>query len=348
MSLQNIDFLKLMTEDLGKALVFPKFRPYIREYYLKAGIDEVPFFLFGSFFWVSTVITAVLYIGRIFSLTQIFSSNFFFFFIATFLSWFIVQGAIITFIVLALYAYMDVKIYNRTKSMELILPEFLRRMSENVRGGMAFEKALWSSISPDMGVLAIEIHLAAKKVITGSDVETALKELTSKYDSPTLKRSFDLLVEALKGGGSVADLIDRIVENIEETKELKAELAATNLTYTIFISFVILIITPGLFALSFQFIVILGKFSAGVGDTGEGAQLPVNLGSLNIRADDFKNFSYLALFIIATFASGIISLITKGDIRAGVRYIPLYIAGSLIAYFVFLSLTTAIFANIFI
>jgi len=122
-----------------------------------------------------------------------------------------------------------------------VLPDFLRFVSENLKGGLPFERALWSAIRPEFGVLASEVRLAAKRVMTGQDVDEALQEFTSKYESPMLRRSFNLITEGMKGGGEIADLIDRIVEDIEDTKELKSEMATTNLSYVIFVSFVVLI-----------------------------------------------------------------------------------------------------------
>ena len=72
---------------------------------------------------------------------------------------------------LAVYFYVDLKIFNRTKQVEAVLPEFLNMVSENLKGGMAFENALWSSIKPEFGVLGDEMRLTAKKVITGQDIE---------------------------------------------------------------------------------------------------------------------------------------------------------------------------------
>ena len=49
----------------------------------------------------------------------------------------------------------------------------------------------------------------------------------------------------------------------------------------------------------------------------------------------FQLFSIGAISIIAIFSSMIISTIEKGDIRGGVKFIPLFLAGALIMYFIF-------------
>ncbi|MBI3033710.1 type II secretion system F family protein [Candidatus Woesearchaeota archaeon] len=350
-------------EDFGKAFVFKRFRPNLRRYFLKAGIIEVPYKLFGIIFYLSIIITAVTYLYYIYPLlatikVQIlgtsfiahFISNSLAFFAGTVIFWIAAPLAIVAVIVLVMYFYLDLRIYNRTKRMEDVLPDFLRFVSENLKGGMSFERALWSSIKPEFDVLASEVRLAAKKVMTGQDVEEALTEFTDKYDSPIMRRAFELIQEGMKGGGRIADLIDKIIEDIEEMKELKAEMKATNLSYVIFVTFVVIIVAPGLFTLSFQFLTVLQKLGeklAGADTQQAGINLPISFGNVSIDTETFKSFSRYALAIISGFSSIIVSIINKGNIKGGIKLIPIYVAASLVAYTVFMYVASSLFANLF-
>ena len=84
--------------------------------------------------------------------------------------------------------YLNLRIYNRTKEIEKVLPDFLQLTAANISAGMSIDKALWFSIRPRFGILAKEIETVAKKSMSGEDLEQALKEFASKYDSPTLDR----------------------------------------------------------------------------------------------------------------------------------------------------------------
>ena len=234
--------------------------------------------------------------------------------------------------------------------MEAVLPDFLRMVSENLKGGMPFERALWSSIRPEFGILANEIRLASKKVITGQDIGEALKSFTEKYDSPMLRRSFDLIIEGIKGGGKTADVIDRVIDTIEETSELKADMAATNLSYVIFVVIIVLVVSPGLFTLSFQFLTVLQNIGARIGGAtggGEaaGVNLPIDFGDLSIQPEVFQGFSINALLVIAFVASMMISMIQKGSIKAGVKYIPLLMTGAVLMYLVMMFFATRLFSG---
>ncbi len=171
--------------------------------------------------------------------------------------------------------------------------------------------------------------------MTGQDVEDALSELSRKYDSPVLSRSFQIVVEGLKGGGEVASIIDKVVENLRETKKLKDEMRATTLGYAIFISAVVGVIAPGLFALAKQLLVILSKFVAQLsGSLSQASNLPVQFSTVAITPEDFTTFCYIALSVTSIFASLILSLIQRGNVRDGVRYIPVFVIVSVTVFYI--------------
>ncbi len=345
--------LNQLTEGVGKAFVFSRIRPKIRAYFLKAGIVDVPYGLFGILFWASIfpVAYAFIFYGWNYILSR--EMNIAFEFFSALILWLAIHGAVITIMLFAIYFYLDMKIFNRTKKMEEVLPDFLRMVSENLKGGMPFEKALWSSIKPEFGILANEIRLSAKKVITGQDVDDSLKSFTEKYDSPILRRSFDLIIEGIKGGGKVAEVIDRVIDTIEETKELKSEMTATNLSYVIFVSVIVLFVAPGLFALSFQFLTVLQNISEKIGNASGGADagsvsMPISFGNISVDPEIFQSFSVNALLVISFFASLMIAIIQTGTIKGGVKYIPMLMIGSFVMYKVLMFIATSVFAGFLI
>ncbi len=342
-----------LTEGVGKAFVFDRIRPKIREYFLKAGIADVPYSLFGMLFWLSIIPVAYAFIfyGWNYILSR--ELNIALEFVFALLLWLALHGAVIIILLFAIYFYLDLRIFNRTKKMEEILPDFLRMVSENLKGGMPFERALWSSIKPEFGILANEIRLSAKKVITGQDIDEALKSFTEKYDSPILRRSFDLIIEGIKGGGKVAEVIDSVIDTIEETKELKSEMAATNLSYVIFVAVIVLFVAPGLFALSFQFLTVLESISEKMGGPSGGAEagsagLPINFGNISVEPDIFQSFSVNALLVVSFFASLMISIIQTGTVKGGVKYVPMLMAGSFVMYKVLMFIATRVFSGFLI
>ncbi len=329
--------------EFGKAFIPERIRPKLRNYLLKAGIVEVPYWFFGILFYITYILTFLVYFygfwGTISEQTGLLV------FLYVFLIWVLIPLGFIGLFMLFMYLYLDIKIFNRTKKMEDVLPDFLQEVSSNLKGGLAFEKSLWVAIKPRFGILANEIALAAKKVMTGTDVDIALNEFANKYNSPMLKRAMELIVSEIQSGGKVADIIDRVVENLKKTKALKDEMTASVLTYMIFIGAIVIFISPMLFALAYNLLIVISKVAALLATTaatGGTTGLLSNIGNINVNKEDFIWFSRIALGVIAFFSSMIVSIIEKGNIQGGVKYIPIFVVSTEVMYIIALKIMTAV------
>ena len=335
----------IFLEEWGKALVPKKFIPNLRSYLLKAGINEVPYKFFGMMFYFSAFITTFIFIVFVFPYLKKFSP--FETAIYAFLSWAIVELFFATLSILLIYFYLDLKIYHRTKRMEDQLADFLQVLSSNLKGGMTFERALWSAVKPRFDVLGSEMARASKKVMTGYDISKALIELSDKYDSLMLRRTVDLMISEVESGGNVADLIDRLVDNLKETKALKREMSASAVAYIIFISVIVVVISPLLFSLSFHLLVLITNFISKLAATTQNvSSLPFVFKKVNLDPDDFRIFSMIAIGVISFFSSLIVSIVEKGDIKGGVKYIPLFVFGSISFYLFFMKILGILFKGI--
>jgi pilus assembly protein TadC len=334
--------------EFGKAFIPKSFRPGLRSYLLKAGIVEVPYGAFGILFYLAYLFTFLTYFFYFWGFIS--SKPGFLVFIYAFLIWVVVPLSFIALFMLLMYLYLDIKIFNRTRKMEEVLPDFLQEVSTNLKGGLSFEKALWMSIKPRFGILANEIAIAAKKVMTGGDVDVALSEFANKYDSPQLKRSINLIVGEISAGGKIAGIMDKVVQNLKRTKALKDELTASVISYMIFIAIIVIFISPLLFALSFNLLVVIQKvttlLATSTSQTGAGATSMLGkLTDVSLNKTEFVWFSHIAIGVVAFFSSIIVSIIEKGNIRGGVKYIPIFIISSQIFYMICLNILTALFGN---
>ena len=338
-------FKIIFLEEFGKAFVPKRVIPNLRKYLLKAGINEVPYKFFGLLFYISALITTIIYI--IFLYPNFKNLSLFEIYIYSFFGWFAIQLFFATLFILCVYFYLDLKIFYRTKKVEEELPDFLQVLSSNLKGGMTFERALWIAVKPRFGILGSEMAKTSKKVMTGYEVGKALTELADKYDSLMLSRTVDLMISELDSGGNVAQLLDRIVENLIEIKELKDELSASAIAYIIFISVIIIVISPLLFALSFNLLTLILKF---VGQLALAAQrtgnIPLVFSKVNIKPADFKTFSLISMVVISFFSSLIVSIVEKGDIKSGVKYIPIFTFGSMLMYLFFTKMLGILFRGL--
>ena len=324
--------MKLFAKEFGKAFVFKRIRPDLKKFFMKAGYDDVPYELFGFLFYITLGLTYLIYILFIYPRLQDYGTLT----IATitFFSWVIVPLTIASLIVVYTYFDLTIKIYKRTKEIETILPEYLQVVSSNLKGGLSFEKSLWNAINPEFSIVAKEITIVSKKVMTGNDLTDALEEFTEKYDSPLLKRSIDLIIGEVESGGQIAFIVDKVIDNIRKSRVLKEEMAASTLTYMIFIGAIVILIAPGLFALSFHLLSIMSGFSSQVSATAV-TGMPLNLGAGKLNIGDYRIFSVMCLLLIALFSAILISVIQTGDMRGGFKYIPAFMLSSIFFYFLF-------------
>lgn len=338
----------IFLEEFGKAFVPKRAIPNLRMYLLKAGITNVPYKFFGVLFYLTAIITGIVYILYIYPFLLRYSQIILL--AASAVSWFILQISLATFLILLVYFYIDLKIYIRTKKMEDTLPDFLQLVSSNLKGGMSFENAILGSIKPSFTILANEMAEVSKKVMTGYDISTALSELGQKYNSPMLRRTIDLMITELESGGQIANLIDNIVKNIKETTALKEEISASVVAYIIFIAAIVIVIAPLLFALSFHLLIIILSFTAKLSGASSGlggvSGLSFEAASSSINPNDFKYFSSSALAIISFFSSLIVSIVEKGNIKSGLKYIPIFLISSLVMYFILLKALGFVFGGL--
>jgi flagellar protein FlaJ len=352
----KIEFLEL----LGKALTPDKLRLGLSDYSRKAGLENPPYAFFGILFLAGFVsmILAVLGLYSFLNLSEVFdvSETVFnlvvaplFFLLSSLLFLSVYFFIIISFIMI----YFDFMIFKRVKQMEENLPGFLKSISENLKGGTTFEQAFWNSIRPDYGELAKELQLVAKRIAVGESTSDAMLYLAGLYDSDDLSRTFSILSESLQGGTRISPIVDKISSELENTSELKKDISATNLSYVMFIVIIACFVSPFLFALSNQFLLVLEGF---VGKM-ESASIPQDMShnmlfsiggvdSVPIAPSEFTAMAYVVIIVTGVFSSMIVAIIREGNIRAGIKYMPAILAVAVFIFTVLNMFLTGIFGTL--
>ncbi len=227
-----------------------------------------------------------------------------------------------------LFGWINLRIYNRKKKLEMILADYLQLVAANVGAGMPIDQAMWYAVRERFGILAREIETVAKKVMSGQELSDALKEFSDKYDSSVLKQTVTLLVEGLETGGEIASLIADIAWNIRESQIMKEEISADIMSYIIFISFASLLAAPLLFALSLKLIEIMSTVMGGIdlsGASGVSSVFTFSGTEGLIKPGDFKIFAFVCLGTTSLFSALILSTIRTGELKDSVKYVPLFI-----------------------
>ncbi len=238
---------------------------------------------------------------------------------------------------LMFYLAVDLKIFKRKGDIEEVLPDFLQLTASNINAGMTIDRALWFAVRPRFGVLAKEIETIAKETMSGADLQAALEKFALRYDSVILKRAVSMINEGVQAGGKIGDLLNRVALDIQEQKAMLKEMSANVTTYVIFITFATVAAAPFLFALSGILIEVVGNLGSAFGSTTSAAAtagIPLSFSGTGVTPSDFKIFAVVSLTMTALFSAMMNSTIKKGNIKSGVKFIPIFIAISLSLYFV--------------
>ncbi|MBU2633847.1 MAG: type II secretion system F family protein [Nanoarchaeota archaeon] len=266
------------------------------------------------------------------------------------ISYYIISFFLSFVVLIILFAvYINLRKYNRKKQIEDVLPDYLQLVATNIGSGMTTDQALWYAVRKKFGILANEMELVAKKMMGGVDLNEALMDFSNKYDSDILRKSMVLLIEGSDAGGEVAELIGKISWNIKDTQLMRKEVSADVTTYVIFIAFAGLIAAPLLFALAHRIIIVMADVTSKMDFSNVasvGTKLPIQNIGKGLNADDFKMFSYACLTITGLFSSMIISSVRKGNIKEGVKTIPVFIIIAVVLFLVFSMILTYFFGGL--
>ena len=315
---------------------------------IKAGIQTHPQIFSNWIFRICIAVNVLVAAYLIYNFSGIFKYAFFYVLVVTITTWMAIFLFVLFLLWLSLYIVIDLLIYRRRVSLEEVLPDFLLLASANIRAGMPVDRALWYAVRPRFGVLAKEMEMVAKETMSGQDLEAALTEFAGRYDSPVLKNTVNLLIESLNAGGEIGELLSKISANIQNNELMKKEMAAGISAYAIFIGAAAIIVAPVLFALSSQLLMVIGSISKNI--TLPAVSLPifsVGLIKVGVSQHDFMIFAMLNLTLTALFSAMIVTIIRKGEMRAGIKTIPIFVATSLVIFLVARQLFNYVFGSIF-
>ncbi|MDR0900437.1 MAG: type II secretion system F family protein [Methanobrevibacter sp.] len=217
-----------------------------------------------------------------------------------------------------LIAYIIIKAEKRADEIERASPDFLRQLSSMLRVGLSFENALSDLSKYGSGPLYDEIRRAVIEIKIGRDFDETIMAMVHRLKSKNLERTFKIILEARKSGGSLADIIDDVSQDLRAIIALKRERRSSVMMAIMFLVISAIIAAP--FALG-----MIGIYSSFMSELGQGSDL--------IETSKIAAGSYIVIHSI--LAGFIIALIMYGNLKKGIKFsIPLTIAAYSIFYII--------------
>jgi flagellar protein FlaJ len=218
---------------------------------------------------------------------------------------------------IAIFAWIFFMMERRVDSIEQDTPDFLRQISSLLRSGVGIETALEDISKQGKGPLIDELKRAVIEIKIGSTFEDALLSMGERLKSKNLDRTFRMILEGRRVGGSLSDVIETVAEDLRAVLALKRERKANVMMSVMFLLISAIVAAP--FALGM--IISYSSFIASVGKPNPlfGASVTAASGYIIIHS------------IIAGILMGII---LYGSAKKGVKYAILLAPGAFAIFYV--------------
>ena len=228
----------------------------------------------------------------------------------------IILAILIPTIAFALILFM--KIEKRASEIENSIPDFLRQLSSMLRVGLSLENALVDMSDHGKGPLYDELRRVVVEIRMGKSLDSSFSNMAKRLNSKDLERSFKIILNAHKSGGSLADIILDVSDDLRAMLILKRERKASVMMSIMFLFIASTVASP--FALG-----MVGVYSSFMIELGKGGAI----------CEVAPLAAEIYLVIHSVLAGFLMALIMYGDLRKGLRYsIPILVSAFSVFYII--------------
>ncbi len=205
----------------------------------------------------------------------------------------------------------------RVDAIENGTPDFLRQIASLLRAGVGIETALEDISKHGKGPLYDELKRTVIEIKIGSTFDESLLAMGERLKSKNLDRTFRMILEGRRVGGSLADVIETVAEDLRAVLSLQRERRANVMMSVMFLVIAAIIAAPfalGMIMTYSSFIEVIGK--------------PNTL-------QDAAMMSATGYIIIhSIIASLLIGIVMYGSARKGVKYALLLVPAAYAIFYV--------------
>ena len=225
-----------------------------------------------------------------------------------------------TLILMLGYPYM--KKESIIDSIEKNFSDALKQMADTLKAGDTYENALREVVEADYGRLSEEMQLALRRMEDGENLDTSLTGFANRIDSIRVKRTITIILDSIKTGSSLSDILNEIADDLRDYQRLKEDRKSST-------------------TMQFLFLIAAGGFIAPIifGEIGSVMNGFSMIGTRELNMDAQKDVFLTTIIqlyiIIEVIGSGtMMALMRDGKINKSIIYIPLLLLIAFIVYHV--------------
>ncbi|HNR25424.1 MAG TPA: type II secretion system F family protein [Methanobacteriaceae archaeon] len=205
----------------------------------------------------------------------------------------------------------------RVDAIENGTPDFLRQIASLLRAGVGIETALEDISKHGKGPLYDELKRTVIEIKIGSTFDESLLSMGERLKSKNLDRTFRMILEGRRVGGSLADVIETVAEDLRAVLSLQRERRANVMMSVMFLVIAAIIAAPfalGMIMTYSSFIEVIGK--------------------PNVLQDAAMMSATGYIVIHSIIASLLIGIVMYGSARKGVKYALLLVPAAYAIFYV--------------
>ena len=214
----------------------------------------------------------------------------------------------------------------RVEEIERNLADALKQMADTLRAGGTYEFALREVGTGEFGPLNKEINKVLRKLEEGESFERSLFTLSEEIHSRLVDRTVTVIVDAIKAGAGLADVLEDISEDVRETNRVNTERKTRTLMQTMFMIATGSIVAPYIFGVISALIVMFSQSASGFDIS------PAQVATSILAGDQIILLLQVYIFIAVLASSVMISLMREGKLSKAIVFFPILL---FVAFFIF-------------
>ena len=217
----------------------------------------------------------------------------------------------------------------RVNQIEKTLSTALKQMADTLKAGGTYEFALREISISELGPLTEEMRKVLIKLEEGENFENALKTLPENVNSRLVQRTVTIIIDSVRSGAGLADILEQIADDIRESYRLKAERKAKTSMQVMFMIAAGGMVAPFILGLVSSIAALLIESSATVGIVS--AQ---QIAEANIVKNFIGMMIQAYVFIEVLGSSLMIAIMSEGKLTKSIIYLPVLLFIAFIVYFI--------------
>ncbi len=219
------------------------------------------------------------------------------------------------------------------------LPQVLRDIADAQRTGLSLTRAVTESSKRAYGPLTPELEKMASKISWGVSFEESLESFAESANTPLVRRSSILILEAERYGGASEDIFDSAHSHTSELLTLRKERLGQMkpYLYTVYMAFLVFLFVCIILVMTF-FVPLAGFAEAGIAGA---AGSPFG----TVDVEFYKRLFLHMLMIEALFGGLVAGQMGEGNMKSGLKHSLILLTLGYVSYkaIVYLNLVPLLF-----